>query len=122
MTDRHAIPGLRLLVMAAAALALLAAAGAFLLVTSPAAAGPPIDDLNLPIELEETRDVPKRVVRGVQGQGASITAQTSGTLVSNMNVTGGTTVTISGPSKRAQSFRHRQQQRGLHADPASKCS
>ncbi len=76
MSDRHVIPGRRLLVIAAAALALLAATGAFLFAANPAAAGPPIDDLNLPVEVEETRDPPKRVQRQVQGQGASITQAT----------------------------------------------
>ncbi|MCY4575723.1 MAG: SwmB domain-containing protein, partial [Chloroflexi bacterium] len=67
-------------------LLVLAAAGAFLLVTSPAAAGPPIDDLVLPVEVEETRDVPKRVQRQVQGQGGASITQTTptpGTRVSN---------------------------------------
>ncbi|MCY4576404.1 MAG: SwmB domain-containing protein, partial [Chloroflexi bacterium] len=71
-------------------LLVMAAAGAFLLVTSPAAAGPPIDDLNLPVEVEETRDVPKRVQRQVQGQGVSITQQatpTPGKLVGNTGQT-----------------------------------
>ena len=37
--------------------------------TSPAAAGPPIDDLNLPVQVEETRDVPKRVTPRRAGTG-----------------------------------------------------
>ncbi len=68
--------GVGLLRILVPALMLLAAAGTFLFVTSPAAAGPPIDDLILPVQVEENRDPPKRVTRDVQGQGVSITQAT----------------------------------------------
>ncbi len=67
----------------------LAAAVAFLFVTSPAAAGPPIDDLNLPIELEESRDAPKHVQRDVQGRGVTrAVIPNSSTLIKNTAQTG----------------------------------
>ncbi len=71
-------------------LLVLAATGAFLFAASPAAAEPidEIDDLNLPIKVEESRDAPKRVLRQVQGQGVGVT-QTSTTLVSNTGETAG---------------------------------
>ena len=68
-------------------LLVLAATGGFLFVTSPAAAGPidEVDDLTLPIVLEETRDEPKRVQRDVQGRGVTIqTTPTPTALVSNI--------------------------------------
>ncbi len=53
-------------------LLVLAATGAFLFAASPAAAEPidEIVDLNIPIEVEEYRDAPKRVLR--QGPGDSV--------------------------------------------------
>ncbi len=105
MTDGRAIPGRRFLVIAAAALAVGALLALAFANGRPAAAGPidEIDDLNLPIQVEESRDAPKRVTRGVQGQqGGGMAQQTSSTLISNtgQGMVGSTTMN----NAQAQAF------------------
>ncbi len=109
MTNGHVIPGRRLLVIAGVALALGALLALAFATGRPAAAGPieEIVDLNLPIKVEETRDVPKRVVRDVQGQGASITQQatpTPTTLVGNTGQANASPATFGSANDRTVPF------------------